>query len=124
MFEAMWINHPSFNSLVANNWNFHLVGHPQYVLAQNLKVMKQIFKVWNKTAFDDIRLKTQVAEKKVLDIQEILDTGPTDPLYLELDEAKASLHNWLQIPLVPKIQSKMAEGGQQEHGLLSCLCEI
>ncbi|XXG88383.1 hypothetical protein AAC387_Pa12g0597 [Persea americana] len=86
--------------------------------------MKQIFKVWNKTVFGDIRLKTQVAGKKVLDIQEILDASLTDPLHQELDDAKASLLNWLQIPLAPKIQSKMAEGGRQEHELASCLCKI
>lgn len=67
------------------------------MLAQNLKAMKLIFKVWNKSVFSDIRLKTQAAERKFLDMQEIPDAGPTDPLHQELDEAKASLHNWLQI---------------------------
>lgn len=93
----MWIHHPDFHSLVAENWNSHLEGHPQYVLAQNLKAMKQIFKVWNKTVFGDIRLKTQDAERKVLKAQIKLDAGPTDSLHQELHEAKASLHNWLQI---------------------------
>ena len=67
------------------------------MLAQNLKSMKRIFEVWNKSVFSDIRLKKQTTERKVLNIQEILDVGPIDPLHQELDKAKASFHNWLQI---------------------------
>lgn len=74
--------------------------------------MKQIFKVWNKNVFGDIRLKTQDAERKVLKAQIKLDAGPTDSLHQELHEAKASLHNCLQISESHrrKIQSEMVEG--------------
>lgn len=50
-FEAMWLQHPDFLSLVADNWNSGMEGNSQFVLAQKLKSLKQILKVWNKNVF-------------------------------------------------------------------------
>lgn len=93
----MWIHHPEFLRLVSDSWSSDIAGHPQYALAQNLKALKQVLKVWNKNVFGDIKLNVNMAESKVLAIQELLDAGPIENLHLDLSEAKSSLHNWLQI---------------------------
>lgn len=96
-FEAMWIQHPDFLKLVADTWSSDIAGHSQFVLAQKLKSMKQVLKVWNKTVFGDIKLKVKLTESKAISIQEILDAGPSNTLHQDLSEAKSSLHNWLLI---------------------------
>lgn len=77
----MWIQQPDFLKLVVDSWSSDITGHSQYALAQNLKSMKQVLKVWNKTVFGDIKLKVKLAESNVLSIQELLDAGPTDILH-------------------------------------------
>lgn len=47
-FEAMWTHRPYFLRLVEDNWNTSIVGHSQYALFQNLKMMKLVLKAWNK----------------------------------------------------------------------------
>ncbi|XXG42375.1 hypothetical protein AAC387_Pa01g2674 [Persea americana] len=94
---AMWLHHPEFLSLVAENWNSQLAGNPQYVLAQNLKSLKLVLKGWNKSVFWDFRSKVRSTELKVLEVQELLDNGPSDPLHQALAEAKADLHNCLKL---------------------------
>lgn len=64
-FEAMWIQHPEFLRLVEDNRNSGLAGNPQYILTQNLKMMKQILKAWNRNVFGDTRLKVLLAKAKV-----------------------------------------------------------
>ena len=96
-FEAMWLHHPEFLNLVADNWNSQLAGNPQYVLAQKLKSLKQVLKGWNKSVFGDIRSKVQTAELRVLEVQELIDNSPSDPLHQALVEAKADLHNCLKL---------------------------
>lgn len=92
----MWIQHPDFLSLVADeNWDQGTAGDYQYLLAQNLKSLKQALKGWNKQVFGDIRLKVQATEMKVQEIQVLLDAGPTDSLHTSLAEAQTSLHNCL-----------------------------
>ena len=93
----MWIQHPDFLRLVEENWNSGIVGNPQYVLSQNLKMMKLTLKAWNRNFFGDLRLKVFQAETKVQPVQELLDASPSEILHQGLAEAKASLHNWLQI---------------------------
>ena len=93
----MWLHHPKFLSLVADNWNSQLAGNLQYVLAQNLKSLKQVLKGWNKSVFGDIRSKVQTAELKVLEVQELLNNNPSDPLHQALAEARANLHNCLKL---------------------------
>ncbi|XXG79695.1 hypothetical protein AAC387_Pa09g0713 [Persea americana] len=95
-FEAMWLQHPDFLSLVVENWNCQLAGNPQYVLAHKLKSSKLVLKGWNKLVFGDIQIKVQNAEQKVLDLQELLDRGPLDSLHQSLAKAKSNLRNCLQ----------------------------
>ncbi|XXG61553.1 hypothetical protein AAC387_Pa05g0136 [Persea americana] len=92
----MWPQHPDFLSLVVENWSSHVARNPQYVLAHKLKSLKLVLKGWNKSVFGDIQIKVQNAEQKVLDLQELLDRGPSDSLHQSLAEAKANLHNSLQ----------------------------
>lgn len=61
----MWIHLLAFLNLVAENWQTGVAGNSQYVLAQNLKSMKQVLKVWNKNEIRDIKFKIQVVESLV-----------------------------------------------------------
>lgn len=82
---------------MAANWNSELSGNPQFILAQNLKSLKPVLKSWNKSLFGNISSQVHSAEKKVLEVQELLDAGPMDPLHQSLAKAKANLHNCLQL---------------------------
>ncbi|XXG79361.1 hypothetical protein AAC387_Pa09g0451 [Persea americana] len=93
----MWIQHLDFLNLVAQNWNFGISGNPQYVLAQNLKALKKVLKVWNKNVFGEISCKVKDVESAVEKLQEELNEGPSDELHQVLQEAKSQLHNWLKI---------------------------
>lgn len=68
----MWIQHPDFLNFVDPTWSADCTGSPQYVLAQNLKSMKQVLNVWNKNVFGEINLKVKEAETLVQTLQEIL----------------------------------------------------
>lgn len=94
-FDAMWIQHPDFLKIVEDNWNSGITGSSQFILAQNLKNMKQVLKAWNRNVFGDINLKVQAVGKNIQLCQDLLDAGPSDSLFQDLSDAK-SLHNWLQ----------------------------
>ncbi|XXG58673.1 hypothetical protein AAC387_Pa04g0926 [Persea americana] len=85
----------NFLNLVASNWNSELTGNSQFALAQNLKSLKQFLKSWNKNVFGDLRLQVLSAEKKVLELQELLDASPTDSLHLSLAEANRRSCNFI-----------------------------
>ncbi|XXG76639.1 hypothetical protein AAC387_Pa08g0946 [Persea americana] len=94
-FDAMWIQDPDFLKIVEDNWNSGITGSSQFILAQNLKNMKQFLKAWNRNVFGDINLKVQAVGKNIQLCQDLLDAGPSDSLFQDLSDAK-SLHNWLQ----------------------------
>lgn len=94
-FDAMWIQDPDFLKIVEDNWNSGITGSSQFILAQNLKNMKQFLKAWNRNVFGDINLKVQAVGKNIQLCQDLLDAGPSDSLFQDLSDAK-SVHNWLQ----------------------------
>lgn len=96
-FEEMWLTHPSFLKVVEDSWATPCTGTPQFILAQKLKILKFNLKAWNKGVFGQQKVKNVEAEKTVTDIQIIFYSTPCDPTLSDLNSAKSSLHNWLNV---------------------------
>ncbi|XP_075633900.1 uncharacterized protein LOC142606434 [Castanea sativa] len=79
-FESMWLKTEGFVDKVQSWWNWHsFVGTPSFVLAKNLKALKEDIVQWNHREFGNVeRQKKQLLEElKKLDAKD-RDLGLTD----------------------------------------------
>ncbi|XP_062013933.1 uncharacterized protein LOC133730332 [Rosa rugosa] len=93
-FQRMWLDHPSFLSLVTDVWqSAQFFGNPMFVLASKLRTLKQRFRAWNKTEFGDVN---KMVENSFLDLdriqQEIASLGPSDDRLSQESVASAQVH--------------------------------
>jgi hypothetical protein len=85
-FLRMWSTHPDCESLIKDSWNFEVTGCPMFILSKKLKLVKEKFKVWNKSSFGNVHELVSSAEQNLNHIQnQIQANGPLDEL---LDDEK------------------------------------
>ena len=96
-FEEKWISHKSFFKVVEDSWASPCYGSPQFILASKLKILKLNLKTWSKEVFGHFKIHVSEAEALVLVKEAAFEEQPSDNLLRALNQAKASLHNWLNM---------------------------
>lgn len=54
IFQRMWLEHPTFMSVVAKAWDTHVEGHPGYVFARKVSHVSITLKDWNWNTFGNL----------------------------------------------------------------------
>ena len=96
-FEKKWLLHESFFKVVEDSWASPYSGFPQFILASKLKILKLNLKSWSKEVFGHFKSHIAEAESLVLEKEAAFEAQPCDSLLRDLNQAKASLHNWLNV---------------------------
>ncbi|XP_019450480.1 PREDICTED: uncharacterized protein LOC109352716 [Lupinus angustifolius] len=84
-FHKMWVSHSDCKRLVSVTWSKSVIGCPMFVLAQNLRMLKQELKEWNKNVFGNIHLRVSQAKLKVEEIQRCMELIEPDQDLLDQD---------------------------------------
>ena len=94
-FFNFWISSPAFEANVHQIWHSSILGSPQFVLSQKLKLVKGFLKTLNKNQFSDIQQRTEAARENLFQIQKLMQNQPgnVDLLYQE----KAALHHLVSV---------------------------
>lgn len=72
IFQKMWLDHPSFMQMVAQNWTTPLTGSPGHVLAHKLRRLRGALKDWNWNVFGNIHHKKTALQTKVYELEQQL----------------------------------------------------
>ena len=93
----MWLDHPSFLSLVKEVWqSSHFYGNSIFVLASKLRTLKHQIRVWNKVEFGDVNVMVEKSFDDLHIIQrEIASLGPSDDLLSRKSVASTQVHEAL-----------------------------
>jgi hypothetical protein len=91
-FLKMWTLHTDCKQIISDSWNTNIVGCPMFILSSKLKILKGKLKQWNKEVFGNIHAYVEVAESKLDDIQNRINTlGHSDELMNEEKKAQTDL---------------------------------
>ncbi|XP_019433301.1 PREDICTED: uncharacterized protein LOC109340168 [Lupinus angustifolius] len=91
-FDKMWLQHPSLRKVVEDHSNIRVVGCHMYILANKLKTLKTVLKVWNREVFGNIHLRVKNALALVENIQQCInDNDQTEALMAQEEMAQGDL---------------------------------
>lgn len=80
-FMNMWCEHADCRRVVEEVWLKPSHGCPMFVLSHKLKILKHVFRVWNKTVFGNVHNNVSAARNALDSIQsDISLNGLTDSL--------------------------------------------
>ena len=74
-FEAMWTTHPGCEKVIRNAWTNTILGSPSFILAQNIKIVKNDLKKWNKEVFGTLQLIKKFLKQELKETQDKLTTS-------------------------------------------------
>eukprot|EP00268_Persea_americana_P061729 TRINITY_DN7830_c0_g1_i4.p1 TRINITY_DN7830_c0_g1~~TRINITY_DN7830_c0_g1_i4.p1 ORF type:complete len:367 (+),score=53.05 TRINITY_DN7830_c0_g1_i4:1557-2657(+) len=94
-FEEKWLSREAFSEVMEDSWATPYSGSPQFILAGKLKILKLNLKSWSREVYGHFKKHIAEAESRVLVKETAFEAQPSDSLFRELAQAKASLHNWL-----------------------------
>ncbi|CAA7053603.1 unnamed protein product [Microthlaspi erraticum] len=89
-FEAAWLKHASFQDLVRTSWKGDL--NTNVALCELRRVLVR----WNKKVFGEVSKRKEAILKEIKEVQEILDSGPSDALLVREEELIQDLDNVLE----------------------------
>ncbi|XP_074314953.1 uncharacterized protein LOC141651130 [Silene latifolia] len=89
----MWSKAPDFLNCVAAVWNQDVAGTKMYKVVRKLKLLKSDLKQLNKDSFSDIEHQADVAETKLINIQQHIVRSPGD---LNLIQQEVEAHKEYQ----------------------------
>eukprot|EP00253_Pinus_taeda_P028956 PITA_28956 len=71
-FEAFWLTHPEFNTIVKTTWESFIPngGSLMYQFQQRLKYIKKQMKIWNYTIFGNIFQEKKALEQSMVELQQ------------------------------------------------------
>ena len=85
-FFNFWADSSDFENLVSQAWSSPVLGNPQYIVSQKLKKLKVALKTLNKTSFNNIRNRTDIARDNLHHIQNQLYASPGNELLSSLEK--------------------------------------
>nr|KYP40993.1 hypothetical protein KK1_037642 [Cajanus cajan] len=73
-FLSMWLHHLDCRHIVSSAWNIPVLCNLMHILTQKLKIVKSLFKVWNKNIFENIHEKVNSATSFLINIQSLISS--------------------------------------------------
>ncbi|KAK1270705.1 hypothetical protein QJS04_geneDACA020954 [Acorus gramineus] len=77
-FFHMWTLYPDFLEMVAHDWAILIWGSPLFVLAQKLKRLKGVLKLWNLHSFGSVHRRLQETRQQLETSQASLHQDPSN----------------------------------------------
>lgn len=97
-FLRMCSSHLDCLPVIADSWNAPVLGCPMFILAQKLKNLKVVLKVWNKDKFGDVNKMVDSATKELEDAQaQISEAGLNEDLAAREHCAQIKLNKSLHL---------------------------
>ncbi|XP_019242574.1 PREDICTED: uncharacterized protein LOC109222709 [Nicotiana attenuata] len=96
-FLNFWIKHPTFKSVVRENWKVDFSGDPFYMFNQKLKKLKRALSGWSKSTYGDIFQKIASLEEVVLVHEDEFERNPTVQSRQRLQKVQADLIKYLAL---------------------------
>ena len=91
-FSKTWTSHVDCRRLAVDTWSKNVCGFGMLRLQLKLKILKVVFKHWNRNIFSDVDKQVWLVVDEVQRIQHLIDTvGITDQLYAQNPEAQLLL---------------------------------
>jgi hypothetical protein len=73
-FNPLWMDRPEFLPSISQIWNQWIIGSPNYIWEQKLKLVKGFLKEWEKTSSNPIQNKVKEKKLQLEKIQEEMET--------------------------------------------------
>ncbi|XP_042493881.1 uncharacterized protein LOC122073364 [Macadamia integrifolia] len=90
-FHKFWIEHPDFLKKVADSWSHNICRPPSYILAQKLKSLKPIIKIWARENFPNFEIELVRTKEALNQIQTQIDLqGMDDSLFGQEADARSA----------------------------------
>ena len=77
-FFNLWAEHPDFDRVVQQAWNFLILGTPMFRVCKKLKHVKEALKSFNREHFSNLQCRTREARSQLQHIQTDLLNLPGD----------------------------------------------
>ncbi|XP_019241599.1 PREDICTED: uncharacterized protein LOC109221581 [Nicotiana attenuata] len=96
-FLNFWIKHPTFKTVVKDNWRIDFSGDPFYMFNQKLKKLKKALSAWSRNTYGDIFQKIASLEEVVIVHEAEFERSPTLQSRQRLQKVQADLIRYLTI---------------------------
>lgn len=91
IFQRMWVDHPDFSSLVANDWSSPVTGSPGMVLHKKLARLKKTLTHWNWNSFGNLFVRKREVQADIQKLESQLQQGWADSVHQEWESRSREL---------------------------------